>query len=41
MNSGNAADLLGLSTNSGIRIRFAEKQEEIKKNPVKRKSPKS
>ena len=37
MNSGNAADLLGLSTNSGIRVRFAEKQEEIKKKTAKRK----
>lgn len=27
MNQGNAADLLGLSTNSGIRVKFAEKQE--------------
>jgi S-adenosyl-L-methionine hydrolase (adenosine-forming) len=37
MNSGNAADLLGLSTNSAIRVRFAEKQEETKKKPAKRK----
>ena len=37
MNSGNAADLLGLSTNSSVRVKFAEKELE-KKPPVKKKA---
>ena len=40
MNSGNAADLLGLSTSSGIRVKFAEKQEDNKKPEAKSKARK-
>ncbi len=36
MNNGNVADLLGLSTNSSIRVKFAEKEEKSK--PVSAKS---
>ncbi len=38
MNSGNAADLLGLSTNSSVRIKFVPKEEEIKKPAPRKKS---
>jgi S-adenosylmethionine hydrolase len=38
MNSGNAADLLGLSTNSSIRVKFAEEQETKVKKTAKSKS---
>lgn len=38
MNNGNAADLLGLSTNSSIRVKFSEKKEEVKKKTSKSKS---
>lgn len=38
MNNGNAADLLGLSTNSSVRIKFAEKEEDAKKPVRKKKS---
>ena len=37
MNSGNAADLLGLSSNSSVRVKFAEKVE-VKKPASKKKS---
>ncbi len=35
MNSGNVADLLGLAINSGIRVKFSEKQEEGKQAAAK------
>ena len=38
MNKGNAADLLGLSTSSSVRVKFAEKQEENRKVAAKSKS---
>ena len=38
MNKGNAADLLGLSTNSSVRVKFDEKQEETRKAAAKSKS---
>ena len=40
MNSGNVADLLGLTINSGIRVKFAEKQEEGKHSAAKKRSGK-
>ncbi len=40
MNNGNAADLLGLSTHSGIRVKFVAEKEEVKKPAAKSKSRK-